>query len=149
MDYARESFQRVIEIDEKNEFGRKALINLGILSSKKGSEEGLEKGFQNIQKALLLKPGDPEALLAMGTLYYKRKMYENAIDTYYQVLQATNDSKLIAEAYSNIGNCHYEQKMYKKAVQAYTRAIEEDPTNEEIRMNRKVAVQAYEEQLQY
>ena len=74
-------------------------------------------------------------------------MYDRAIDTYYQVLKATRESKLIAETYGKIGSCYYEQKMYRKAVQAYARAVEEDPTNEEIRMNRKVAMQAYEEEI--
>lgn len=148
LDYSVEEYKRVIEINGNNELARKSYINLGVLFSKREkSEEGLEKGFEHIQKALLLKPGDAEALLALGTLYFKKRMYDRAIDTYYQVLKATADSKLIAETYSRIGSCYYEQKMYRKAVQAFARAVEEDPTNEEIRMNRKVAMQAYEEEL--
>ncbi len=148
LDYAIEEYKRVIEIDGKNELARKAYINLGILFSKREKgEEGQEKGLVHIQRALLLKPGDAEALLALGTIYYKKRMYDRAIDTYYQVLKATRESKLIAETYGKIGSCYYEQKMYRKAVQAYARAVEEDPTNEEIRMNRKVAMQAYEEEI--
>jgi len=127
---------------------RVAYINSALLYPKvHKSEESMEKAVQIMQKALLLKPGDPQALFSMGILYERKKMNDKAIDTFYQAIRATNDSKVIAESYNNIGKCYYKKGMYKKALQSFTRGIEEDPVNEEIRMNRKVAMQAYEEEL--
>jgi tetratricopeptide (TPR) repeat protein len=74
-------------------------------------------------------------------------MPDKAIDTFYQAIKATSDSKIIGECYNNIGKSYYKKGQHKKALQAFSRGVDEDPTNEEIRMNRKVAMQAYEEQM--
>ena len=149
LDYAREEYKRVVEINEKTDLARRAYVNLGILASKteKPTDDSMRNAVGYVQKALLLKPGDAEALFSLGLLYAKKEMHDKAIDTFYQAIRATNDSKVIAESYNNIGKCYYKKGMYKKALQSFTRGIEEDPVNEEIRMNRKVAMQAYEEEL--
>jgi TolA-binding protein len=77
----------------------------------------------------------------------KKEMYDKATDTFYQVVKGANDSKLVADAYNNIGKCYYKKRQYKKALQAFTRGIDEDPANEELRLNRKSASQAYEAEL--
>ncbi len=149
LDYSREEYKRVIEINDRNDFARKAYINLGVIASKTGKpgDETAANAMGYVQKALLLKPGDGDALYALGTVYAKQEMCEKAIDTFMQALRATSDGKLISECYNNIGKCYYKQGKYKKALQSFTRGIEEDPTNEEIRMNRKTAMQAYEDEL--
>ncbi len=146
--YALKAYQRVAELNSSSEMARKSYVNIALITAKLGQDEGsLERSRDLIQKALLMKPGDPETLLALGIIYSKMAMHDNAIDTFYQVLKSTTDTGLLAEAYNNIGKSYYEKKQYKKAMQSFTRGIEEDPTNEEIRMNRKVAMQAYERQL--
>jgi len=149
IDYARDEYQRVIEINDRNDYARKAYINLGIITSKSGrpGDETSDKALGYIQKALLLKPGDVEALYSLGTVYARQEMCEKAIDTFMQALRASKDGKLTAECYNNIGKCYYKQGHYKKALQSFTRGIEEDPTSAEIRMNRKTAMQAYEDEL--
>ena len=149
LDYAREEYKRVIEINEKTDLARRAYVNLGILSSKmeKPTDDSMRDAVGYVQKALLLKPGDAEALFSLGLLYAKKEMHDKAIDTFHQALGATNDPALIAESYNNIGKCYYKKGLYKKALQYFNRGVEEDPANEEIRMNRKVAMQAYEEEL--
>ncbi len=147
-EYALEQFKRVIEINDKNELAQKAYINIGVLTSRSATDEkGLEQGLNYVQRALLLKPGDPEALVSMGTVYFKKEMYDKAIDSFYMAIKSSRDGKLIAEAYGNIGKSYHKKGQYQKALQAYTRAVEEDPTNEEVRMNRKAAMQAYERDL--
>jgi tetratricopeptide (TPR) repeat protein len=74
-------------------------------------------------------------------------MTDRAIDTFYQVIKNTTDSALLAQAYNNIGKTYYKKKEYRKALQSFTRALEETPSSEEIRMNRKAAEQAYENEL--
>jgi len=147
-DYAMNAFNRVIEIDPLSDLARKALINKAILVSKDAkNKESMEKAMNLVQKALLMKPEDKNALLALGIIYMKKEMYDNATDTFYQVVKGTSDSKLVADAYNNIGKCYFKKRQYKKALQAFTRGIDEDPANEELRMNRKAASQAYEAEL--
>ncbi len=147
-DYAMSAYGRVIELDPNSDLARRALINRAILTSKTGpGEEALDRSMNEIQKALLMKPGDPEALFALGIIQMKREMYDSAIDTFFQVVKGTPDNKLVADAYNHIGKSYYKKRMYRKALQAFTRGVEEDPGNEEIRLNRRAATQAYEAEL--
>jgi len=147
-EYAMNAYKKVIDIDPNSDQARKALINRGVLISKTGTgEESMEASISLIRKALLMKPEDPQALLALGIIYMKKERYDSAMDTFYQVIKGSNDSKLIADAYNNIGKCYFKKREYKKALQAFTRGVDEDPGNEEIRMNRKVATQEYEKEL--
>lgn len=144
-DYALNAYNRVIELEPNSDLGRRALINKAILISKtETGDEGLDKAMSLIQKAILMKPEDPEALFALGIIYMKKEMYDNATDTFYQVVKSAADNRLVADAYNNIGKCYFKKKQYKKALQAFTRGIEEDPESEELRLNRKAATQAYE-----
>ncbi len=149
-DYSLEEYKKVIEINGKNDLARKAYINIGVIQSKanKGDEETIKSAHENVQKALLIKPGDAEALSALGTVYMEKGNLDKAIDTFYQAVSATDDTKLVAEGYNNIGKCYFKQGLYKKALQAFTRGVEVEPTYEEIRINRKVAMQAYEKELE-
>lgn len=147
-EYALSAFNKVLELDENSELARKAMINIAIISSNlKNDEKTLEKSVQLIQKALLMKPADPQALLSLGIIFSRKEMYDRAIDTFYIALRNTNDSKFTGEIYNNIGKNYFKKKLYRKSLQAFTRGLEEDPTNEEIRMNRKTAMQAYEAEL--
>lgn len=146
--YAYKAFERAARIDVNSEFARKSYINMGLINSDLNPDErGINDSINFVQKALLIKPGDAEALLSFGFLLAKKGQSDRAIDTFYQVIKNTADSPLIAQAYDNIGKTYYRNKDYKKAVQAFTRAVEEDPSNEEIRLNRKTASQAYEQEI--
>lgn len=149
VDYAMGEYKRVIELNERNEFGRKAMVNLGLLSAKKGpeTEESLRTALGYVQKAIMQKPNDADALFALGVIYYRKEMVEQAIDAFYQVVRATRDVKRIADAYNNIGMAYYKKKDYKRALRAFNRGVEEDPGNEDIRINRTTAMQAYEAEL--
>jgi len=146
---ARKAYSKVIEVDETTELARKAMINLAIVSSgERNDDESLNNSVKIIQKALLMKPDDSDALLALGIIYARKEMHQKAIDAFYQSIKSSRDNKMTAESYNNMGKSYYQLKEYKKAVQAFTRGIEEDPSNEEIRINRKTAVQAYESELE-
>jgi len=145
LDFAFNAFRRSAELDEKNEFGRKSLINMALINSERSTdEETLEESARILKRALILKPNDPNALFAMGIIFSKREFYEAAIDSFYDTIKASNDDKLSAQAYNNIGKCHFKQKEFSRAVQAFTRGIELDSMNEELRINRKAASQAFE-----
>ncbi len=93
----------------------------------------------------MIKPGDPEALSTLGAIYYKKGSYNQSIETFYQVIKASNDEKLLGNAYNNIGKSHFMKKEYKEAIRAFSLGIESDPTNEELRINRKSAASMYED----
>ena len=146
--YAYKAFERAAKVDVNSELARKSYVNMALINSELNPDEhGIDESINLVQKALLIKPGDPEALLSFGILLGKKGQSDRAIDTFYQIIKNTTDSKLIAQAYNNIGKTHYKQQDYKKAVQAFSRAVEEDPSNEEIRINRKTASQAYEQEI--
>ncbi len=145
---AENAYRRVIALNRKSDFTKNAYVNLAMIlagQSKTGSDEN--SSMHLIQKALLLSPGDSDALLALGIVYAKNQRDEKAIETFYQVIKSTRDSKKIGESYNNIGKSYYRLKKYTKAIEAFTRGLEASPANEEMRMNRKAAVQAYEKKL--
>lgn len=145
---ALKAYERVIELNEKNELARIAFINTALIYPKVNKDgSSMEKSRQILEKALLMKPGDPDALFSLGILHSRKGECDKAIETFYQVLKATSESGLLADTYNNIGRCQYKKRQYKKALQAFSRGIEEDPMNEELRMNRKAAQQAYEAEL--
>ncbi|MCL2155625.1 MAG: tetratricopeptide repeat protein [Leptospirales bacterium] len=146
---ARKAYSKVIEAGESTDFARKAMIELALIPPEnRNDDEGLNNSIKLIQKALLLKPNDSDALLALGIIYARKEMYPKAVETFYQAIKTSNDSKKIASAYSNMGKSYFQMKEYNKSIQAFNRAVEEDPSNEEIRMNRNTAVQAYESELE-
>lgn len=147
-DYAEKAYQKTIEINENGDLARKSFINLALLfARKKPDEKTLDKSRQMLQKSLMIKPGDSEALYALGIILMKNEQMEKAIETFYQALKGAKDTKVKAEIYNNIGKAYYKQKDYRKSLQAFTRGSEEDPSNEEIRLNRRVSSRAYEKEL--
>jgi tetratricopeptide (TPR) repeat protein len=147
-EYALNAYKKVIDIDEKSDLARKAIINQAVLMSKTAKgDDNLDKSITLIRKALIMKPDDPQALLALGIIYMKKERYDNAMDTFYQVVKSAGEPKIVADAYNNIGKCYYKKRQYKKALQAFTRGVDEDPGNEEIRINRRAASQEYEKEL--
>ncbi len=147
-DYALNSFNKALKIDQTSDTARRSLINIALINSNKSTDvKVLEKSILNVQKALLIKPGDPESLFAMGTIYSKKEMNDIAIEKFYQVIKSTRDENLLSDTYGNIGKCYYKLGKYKKAMQSFTRGIEYNPRNEELRINRKVARQAFETKL--
>ncbi len=148
LEYAIGEYKKVLEINDRNDLARKALVNLAILTSKKSPDEkGFEEAMNYAQKALLLKANDSEALFSLGVVYYRREMTEKAIALMYQVVRASRDGRRIAEAYNYIGMGYYKKGNYRKALQAFNRGVEEDPSNEELRINRQTAADAYERHL--
>lgn len=146
---AGKAYSKVIEAGESTDLSRKAMINLAIVSSgERNDDESLNNSVKMIQKALLLKPDDSDALLALGIIYARKEMHSKAVEAFYQSIKSSSDNKMTAEAYNNMGKSYYQMKEFKKSIQAFTRGVEEDPSNEEIRINRKTAVQAYEGELE-
>ncbi|MCL1833692.1 MAG: tetratricopeptide repeat protein [Leptospirales bacterium] len=146
---AKKAYSKVIETGESTDFARKAMIELALLPAEgRDDDDALNDSIKLIQRALLLKPNDSDALLALGIIYARKEMHPKAVDTFYQAIKSTNDSQKNASAYNNMGKSYFQMKEYNKSIQAFNRAVEEDPSNEEIRLNRNTAVKAYENELE-
>jgi len=149
LDYAKKRYLKVIELNSDAELTRKSYINLAMIASQGKKDAGdFNEAVGYAQKALLASPNDPEAFQALGIIYERKGAYDQAIESFYQVIKSSRENTLIAQAYNQIGICYYKRNEYKKALRAFTQGTEEDSTNEEIRMNRKSAMQAYEQSLE-
>ncbi len=145
---AAAQYDKVLQINKSSSFARKAMINKAtIIAKSKSDETSLATSLNLVQQALLLKPGDAETLYALGTIYAKRNLFDKTIDTMYQVVKATRNNKLLAEAYNHIGKSYYKKQQYRKALKAFTLGIEHDPSNETMRLNRRTTAKAYETSL--
>ena len=149
-DYALNAYNRVIEIDAELRPGAQGADQQGhpCLEDRQRAKRAWTRSMNLIQKALLMKPEDTEALFALGIIYMKKEMYDNAMDTFYQVVKGAAEDRSSSPTRTTISASAISRKrQYKKALQAFTRGIEEDPGSEELRMNRKAATQAYEAEL--
>jgi tetratricopeptide (TPR) repeat protein len=109
--YAYKAFERAAKIDVNSEPARKSYINMALINSELNPDErGIDDSINLVQKALLIKPGDADALLSFGLLLAKKGQSDRAVDTFYQVIKNTADSLLIAQAYNNIGKTYYRNK---------------------------------------
>jgi tetratricopeptide (TPR) repeat protein len=148
LEYAKKRYLKVIELNNDAELTRKAYINLGMISSQDKKDAGdFNTAVGYVQKALVVTPNDAEALQSLGIIYSRKGAYDRAIESFYQVIKSSRENSLTAQAYNQIGICYYRKGDYKKALRAFTQGTEEDPSNEEIRINRTSAMKAYEKTL--
>lgn len=147
---AQKYYKQVVDLELDKELTRKSLINLSLIASENedGSDtNGVNDSITYIKKALLLKPNDSQALYALGIIYYKKELYDQAIESFYQVVKASREQEETAKAYNNIGKSYFKKEEYQKAIRAFSLGIEQDPSNEELRINRRAASQMYEQQI--
>lgn len=147
--YAKKRYLKVIELNNDKDLTLKSLVNLALISSQdKTDTASYNEAVSYIQKALALNDSDPEALKTLGIVYSRRGSYELAIEALYQAVKSSNDKTLTGQIYNQIGICYYRTGDFKKALRAFTQGSDEDPSNEEIRVNKKSAMQAYEKTLE-
>ena len=106
-----------------------AYIHLGLLHM--NSDLDLSKGY--LKNALDLKPKSVEALYAYAMCCQEREEYNEAIETYHNILTISQ----IPEPYFNLGFIHQEHlKTYEVAIENYTKAINIAPNYFEAYYNR-------------
>jgi tetratricopeptide (TPR) repeat protein len=149
LEFAKKRYLKVVDLNNDAELTRKSYINLAMIASTDKKETGdFNEAVSYVQKALQSTPNDPEALQSLGIIYERKGAYDKAIESFYQVIKSSRENTLTGQAYNQIGICFYKKGDYKKALRAFTQGTEEDPANEEIRMNRKSAMQAYEKSIE-
>jgi len=74
-----------------------------------------EAGLEQIQRALLLKPEIPGGLFSAAILLYEMKRYEEAINSFGEVLAKDTAALDLRDAHFYRGDCYYELKKKEEA----------------------------------
>jgi tetratricopeptide (TPR) repeat protein len=89
----------------------------------------LDRAALYLERALKLKPQDPDALLEMGNVKYDAGDFPAAADFYTRSLAANPAN---ADARTDLGNTYFQRNPpdYRRALEEYRRALEIDPRHE-------------------
>jgi len=97
-------------------------------------DEQWDEALNNFQDALVGDPTNPLLHYNVGDALYKKKNYEEAVNSYEKALN-TNDIKLQGKAYYNIGNSYYRLNKYQEAIDYYKKALELNPDDVDAKYN--------------
>lgn len=98
------------------------------------NNEQWDDALNNFQDALVDDPTNPLLHYNVGDALYKKKNYEEAVNSYEKSLN-TNDAQLQGKAYYNIGNSYYRLNKYQEAIDYYKKALELDPDDVDAKYN--------------
>ncbi|MCX6170558.1 MAG: tetratricopeptide repeat protein [Ignavibacteriales bacterium] len=86
---------------------------------------------------------DPEMFQGhfnLGDAYYKQGRYDEAIQSYKNSLQFTDNKERQAQVYHNIGNSLLKQKKYQDGIGAYKNSLKQNPDDLETKYNLSYAL---------
>ncbi|PKL82969.1 MAG: hypothetical protein CVV24_07280 [Ignavibacteriae bacterium HGW-Ignavibacteriae-3] len=86
---------------------------------------------------------DPEMFQGhfnLGDSYYKQDRYDEAIQSYKNSLQFTDDKSNQSKVYHNIGNSLLKQQKYQESIGAYKNALKQNPDDLETKYNLSYAL---------
>jgi len=92
----------------------------------------LQTAIVELKKAIEIFPKYADCYNRLGLIYYKKKMYKEALDNYNLAIQYNNNNAVF---YNNIGTLFFETHDYEKAMKALRRAVDLDPHNAEALSN--------------
>jgi Ca-activated chloride channel family protein len=106
-------------------------INEGIKAYEK---DQFDQSLQHFQDALLDDPENPVGHFNVGESLYKKKNYQEALNSYEKAL-STQELPLRQKTYYNMGNTFYQLNKYQEAIESYIKALDLDPTDEDAKHN--------------
>ncbi|MFA7228805.1 MAG: tetratricopeptide repeat protein [Melioribacteraceae bacterium] len=86
---------------------------------------------------------DPEMFQGhfnLGDAYYKQGRFDEAIQSYKNSLQFTDDKSIHSRIYHNIGNSLLKQQKYQESIGAYKNALKNNPDDLETKYNLSYAL---------
>jgi tetratricopeptide (TPR) repeat protein len=86
---------------------------------------------------------DPEMFQGhfnLGDAYYKQNRYDEAIQSYKNSLQFTEDKENQSKVYHNIGNSLLKQQKYQESIGAYKNALKQNPDDLDTKYNLSYAL---------
>jgi len=78
----------------------------------------------------------PEELMTLGNKYYQQGSFEQAIEEYHKIISQGFESSIL---YYNLGNSYFKVGRIGLAILYYERGLRNDPGNEDILYNLKIA----------
>lgn len=93
-------------------------------------------------------PKSPIIHFNIADALYKKRKYEEALKSYHEALQNTDDMKLQAQAYYNIGNTLYRLNKWPESILAYQQALKLDPNDRDAKYNLEYVRTKLKEQAQ-
>ena len=112
-----EMMKRVIAIDPKH---ANALNYLGYTYADQG--QNLDEAERLIKKALKYKPGDGYITDSLGWVYFKKGLYEKALEFLEKAVELVPNDTIILE---HLGDAYLKTNNKKKAIQVYQRSLEQ------------------------
>ncbi|MBA4323241.1 MAG: hypothetical protein C0408_10540, partial [Odoribacter sp.] len=76
----------------------------------------------------------------LGDAYYKQGRYDEAIQSYKNSLQYTDDKENHSKVYHNIGNSLLKQQKYQESIGAYKNSLKQNPDDLETKYNLSYAL---------
>ena len=94
-----------------------------------------DKALEYLDKVLMIKKNDPEALYLSGYIHQLKGNANIALTRYRDIIQTAKDSGYIASVYNNMANIYSDRADYPNAVNMYKRALEYLPGNRDVLLN--------------
>jgi Ca-activated chloride channel homolog len=94
----------------------------------------------NFKKTLEKNPQLFQGHFNLGDAYYKQGRYDEAIQSYKNSLQFTEDKNKQAQAYHNMGNSFLKQQKYPESIEAYKNALKDRPNDLDTKYNLSYAL---------
>lgn len=102
----------------------------------------------HFKKGLNEAPNNFEANFNLGDSYYKQERYDEAIKTFQNSLDKSDDPALKAKVYHNIGNALLKSKKIKESIEAYKNSLKLNPDDQETKYNLSYALSLLKKQNQ-
>ena len=98
------------------------------------------------RKALSLQPKQAAGAYNLGTQYFKKGDFDEALYRHQQAAKNATSKEEKHKAFHNIGNILMEEKKCKEAVEAYKSALRNNPSDDETRYNFALAKECAKQQ---
>ncbi|MCL4706700.1 tetratricopeptide repeat protein [bacterium] len=111
--------------------GRKQVLE----GNRKYAEGKYDEANDSYRDAEIDNPESAIIEFNIGDVLYQKRNYEEALKTYQEAIQKSDDLKLQAQGYYNIGNTLYRLNKWPESILAYQQALKLDPNDEDAKYN--------------
>lgn len=99
------------------------------------AEGKYDEANNSYRDAQIDNPESPIIHFNIGDVQYQKRNYEEALKTFQQTIQKSNDAALQAQAYYNLGNTLYRLNRLPESIMAYQQALKLAPHDEDAKYN--------------
>lgn len=111
--------------------GRKQVLE----GNRKYAEGKYDEANDSYRDAEIDNPESAIVKFNIGDALYQKRNYEEALKTYQDAIQKSDDIKLQAQGYYNIGNTLYRLNKWPESILAYQQALKLNPNDEDAKYN--------------